>query len=456
MNTISLDIGTTAAKAAAFEGSRRVGEVLRASMPVRVHGDAAELDAGAVLQLVLGLIGRLAGQLRGRVDCIAVAAMSPAVCLLDREDRPVTPIICHLDRRSQAEAIEIAGHFGQQELLRTMGNLPIPGGIACTILRWLQTHQPDAWRRAARIVPLTTLITCRLTGHCACDPGTAAFLGTYSIAPHYTAGGIRPWQGMLDFLQIPADALPQVMDGGAVIGRVAADVAAELHMETRPVVLAGLMDTSAACAHAGLAVGHMYNVIGTTDVLAICTDRPRPARGVLTRPVGVGPLWLAVGTMAAAGAALDWAHRTFFADYSSQQYYDLLRQVRMSIPGTQRAPGPATRKSAGGGGLTFEPDLAGSRMRIVQRYGTIRGIRFSSSREDILAALIESLASRSRQRLRILSRQARPDGTVFVGGGAAAAGIQDLWIGRFRATDMPEDASLQGLARLAVAAGPGS
>jgi xylulokinase len=435
MNVICLDIGTTAAKAAAFQDGRRVGDVLRQAMPLELAAESAVLDAERVVQLVFDLIGRAGKFLRGNVDCIAPATMCPAVCLLDGSGKPITPILCHLDRRSESQAIEIAHQFGERTLLAVTGNLPIPGGIASTMLRWAQTQQPKVYRRAARVAPLSTLIVSRLTGRYACDPGSAAFLGTFDIRPSRDGPDLRPWPPMLEFLQLPPAALPEVLDGGGVAGRMPAKVAAQLSLTSRPEVLVGLMDTSAACVHAGIAVGNMYNIVGTTDVLVLCTDGPRPQRGVLTRPVGTGPLWLAISTMAAVGAALDWAHRTFFADLPDAEFFRLVDR--------QKA-GPSDKAT-----VQFDPDLAGSRMRIRQRYGQIGNLRLSTAREEILAGLMMSLARRSRDRLRILQRQTRPNGTVYLGGGASGVGLSRLWPGRYTVRALPEDASLQGLAQLA-------
>ncbi len=356
------------------------------------------------------------------------------MCLVDTANKPITPILCHLDRRSEPQALEMANRFGPDEMLAITGNLPIPGGIASTLLRWLQTHQDQVYRRAARVVPLTTLIVSRLTGRYACDPGTATFLGTFDIRGSRSAPDLRPWPAILEFLALPAGALPAVVDGAAVAGTLREPVAASLGLRGSPDVLVGLMDTSAACVHAGLAPGRMYNIIGTTDVLVICTQAPQPRQGVLTRPAGTGPLWLAINTMAAVGAALDWAHRTFFADLGPSDFFALVdRLASASAPET----------------LQVEPNLAGSRMEVRQQYGAIRGLRLSTTREEILESLMAALAEQSRKRLAILTDQVKPEPTVYMAGGASGAGLWRLWPPPFQPGALPEDASLQGLASLA-------
>ncbi len=58
---------------------------------------------------------------------------------------------------------------------------------------------------------------------------------------------------------------------------------------------------------AGARKGQLLNVSGSTDVLALCMDKAKPHERLITRALGVGQKWLSVATLAAAGAALDWA-----------------------------------------------------------------------------------------------------------------------------------------------------
>ena len=57
---------------------------------------------------------------------------------------------------------------------------------------------------------------------------------------------------------------------------------------------------SAAMLLTGAKPGQLLNVCGSTDVLGLCTDRPRPHEKVLTRALGIGDRWMSVCTLAAA------------------------------------------------------------------------------------------------------------------------------------------------------------
>ena len=53
---------------------------------------------------------------------------------------------------------------------------------------------------------------------------------------------------------------------------------------------------------AGANPGQLLNVCGSTDVLALCVNRPRPHEKLITRALGVGKRWLSVSTLAAGGS----------------------------------------------------------------------------------------------------------------------------------------------------------
>ena len=127
-------------------------------------------------------------------------------------------------------------------------------------------------------------------------------------------------------------------------------------------------------------MGQLFNVIGSTDVLALCTDLPVPHERLLTRGLGIGRRWLSVSTIAAAASSLYWAKVQFFPDWN-------LVQFRRAMAGL------AARGSEAAGDVRFDPHLAGDRTSVEQRRGAFTGLTLATTREQMLAAIIESLAT---------------------------------------------------------------
>ena len=141
-------------------------------------------------------------------------------------------------------------------------------------------------------------------------------------------------------------------------------------------------------------------------MLALCTDKPVPHERLLTRALGVGRKWLSVSTLAAAGSALYWAKQQFFPDVSIPVFRRLL--VRLGTAG-----------AAASGTVRFEPYLAGDRTSIEQPRGAFTGLTLATTREQMLSAIIESLAEASAARLKLLDTgEVKVLRTVVVSGGA--------------------------------------
>ena len=101
--------------------------------------------------------------------------------------------------------------------------------------------------------------------------------------------------------------------------------------------------------------------------------------------------------------------------------------------------------------MQFEPYLAGERTSIEQRQGAFAGLTLSTTREQMLTAVIESLAVASAARILLLeSTGTRINHRVVVTGGVRGSLHQILhrkWKGRwsFRVED---EATLRGLWQL--------
>jgi len=186
----------------------------------------------------------------------------------------------------------------------------------------------------------------------------------------------------------------------------------------------------------------MLNVSGSTDVLCLCTNHPRPHEKLLTRALGIGRAWLSVGTLAAAGSAVTWAHDQFFRDLSQADYFKLVNK----LAGKSKVD-PQTA-------VVFEPYLAGERTSIEQKTGSFSNLKLATTREDMLQAVLDSLAKASGARLELLKSQSvKINPTVFVSGGTAKALHRVLhrdWPGGHWRFKSENEASLRGLSRIHV------
>ena len=438
MKLLALDVGSSSVKAAVLKNGKISGSIARASFETRYDGVCAEVDPKDVLKAVADAIAQV-GQAARRVEVIGLTVMAPSWVALDRKGRPLTPIITHQDRRSVQTAHELEERVGKARHLRLAGNRPFPGGISSTTWAHFNKHEKSLMKKVDLAGHLNTYLHRVMTHSRVTDPSNASFMGLYKTLDQ------SGWSDeLLEAAGVGEHPLPQLLGAEEIGGMITREGERRFGLVHGTPMLVGCLDGSAAMLLAGNKPGQLVNVIGSTDVLALCTDKPKPHEELLTRAVGVGDRWVSVSTIAAAGSALDWAHRTFFPDLSVQRYRKLVQEL------ASRAK--AGNSESGEDGVRFKNRLAGSRTSLDQKKGKIKGLTLSTTREDILRAVVESLARDSAQRLDLLRTvnpiRMRPD--VLLTGGVSD-GLNKIlhrdWGDRWTFT-VEQEATLRGVAKM--------
>ncbi len=431
--TLGLDIGSSSVIAGILRGPKVIAESPRAFFRSHCVGARVEVAPDELLQAMQTAIAGLGARAR-QVDAIALATMAPAWIAMDRQGRALTPIVTHQDRRSVALAIELERRMGKAKHLAICGNRPFPGGISSTTWAWFRANQPARLKRADLVGHLNTFLHRQLTGARVTDPSNASFTGLYDTL------GLSGWsEELCANLGVSAALLPEVVEADVVGGTVTAEAAARFGLRAGTPMMTGIMDGSAGMLLAGAQTGQLFNVVGSTDVLALCTHRPRPHERLLTRALGVQGLWLQVSTIAAMASSIYWARDQFFAGMPLKEFQTEFR--RLSRAGRAAA-----------GGVVFEPYMAGERTSIEQRTGAFRHVTLATTRTHLLAAIIEGLTQASADRLPLLQATGtRIKRTVAVSGGSDRLDqlMHRDWPGawKFRAVT---DATMRGLGTMVM------
>lgn len=430
MSTIlGLDIGSSSVIAGILRGKKVLREAPRAFFPSRCSGARVEVRPEDLLAAVKRSVEALGDEAR-KVDAINFAVMCPAWVAMDRSGKPLTPLVTHQDRRSVEEALALESRIGVERHLALAGNRPFPGGISSTTWAWYLRNEPARLKGADLVGHLTTFLHRHLTGARVTDPSNASFSGLYSVT---TLGGWN--EELCENLGVSPKLLPDVLEGNAFAGRITPQAAAKFGFLEGTPVMTGIMDGSAGMLRAGAEHGQLFNVVGSTDVLALCTKRPKPHPQLLTRALGIGKRWLSVSTLAAAASSIYWARDQFFQEMPIEDFRKLVHKV-------------GSTGASAAGGVRFDPYMAGERTSIEQRLGGFSGISLATTREHLLSAIVEGLVAASAARLPLLqSTGTRPLPTVMISGGSDRLDkiLRRDWKGtwKFRAVT---DATMRGLA----------
>lgn len=428
---LGLDIGSSSVIAGILRGTKVLKESRRVFFKSVCSGPRVEVAPENLLEAVAKAISSLGADGK-KADFVAMAVMSPAWVAMDRTGKALTPIITHQDRRSVAEAVEIEKRVGKSRHLRITGCRPFPGGISSTTWAWYLKHEPARLRKADLVGHLNTYLHRQFTGSRVTDPSNASFTGLYETLK------LRGWSRELcATLGVDQSLLPDVLPANRIAGCLRADAAARLGLRAGTPVLTGIMDGSAGMLFAGAEHGRLFNVTGSTDVLALCTMKPVPAEHLLTRALGLDGKFLAISTMAAVASAIYWARDQFFQDWPIEKFRrEFHRLARL---------GPMAS-----GGVVFDPYMAGERTSIEQRKGGFHNITLATTRTHLLSAIVEGLVRASAERLPLLAATGTPIlHDVVVSGGSDRLDkiLRRDWPGEWK-FHPTTDATMRGLGLL--------
>lgn len=428
---LGLDIGSSSVIAGILRGTEVLKEAPREFFRSRCVGARVEVDPNELLRAVAAGIRGLGDDVKS-VDAIALAVMCPAWVAMDRDGEALTPIVTHQDRRSIEIAREIERRAGKARHLKITGCRPFPGGISSTTWAWYLREEPARLKRANLVGHLNTFLHRQMTGARVTDPSNASFTGLFQTLK------LSGWsEELCENIGVSKSVLPDVIEADLIAGTITASAGKRFGLQKGTPMMTGLIDGSAGMLLAGAKPGQLFNVCGSTDVLALCTDKPRPHEKLLTRALGIGKRWLQVGTLAAVASALYWAWEQCYREMTKDQFVE--EMFRLAKLGQKAS-----------GGITFEPYMAGERTSIEQRKAAFTGLTLATKRENLLSAIIEALIKASAERLPLLEGT----GTKILRNVAVSGGSDRLdelmrrdWPGRwtFRAVT---DATMRGLGTL--------
>lgn len=160
---------------------------------------------------------------------------------------------------------------------------------------------------------------------------------------------------------------------------------------------------------------------------------------------------MSVSTLAAAGSAIAWTKDQLFADLDWPAYTRLIKTLSRKVPTTgKRARGRADQDDPAAG-VGFEPFLAGDRTSIEQSKAAFTGLTLATTRNHMLAAVLEALARASAARLELLKQAnkipLRHEVVVTGGAGELTSLFHRDWPGKWSFRSEKE-ATLRGLACL--------
>ena len=373
---VGIDIGTTSAKAGAFDpGAREVGAT-EVAYPLLEpeHGRAVQDPQVVVDAVVAATRGAVAG---ARAAGLPIAGLSCSSAMhsliaLDAHDRPLTPLITWADQRAAPQAERLRAEH--PDLHRRTG-VPLHPMTPLTKLVWFREEAPDVAARARRWCGIKELVLHRLAGAWVTDHSIASATGLLNLArldwdaEALELAGVRREQ--LCDLVPTTHALTLTDRAAAELGLAGGAVPLVVGAGDGPLANLGVGAVEpgvAACS------------IGTSGALRVVVERPGvDERGRLFCYALVPGRWIVGGAISNGGAVLQWAGEALAPELGPHHERELLAL--------------AAAAPAGSDGLLMLPYLLSERAPhwSTLARGAYVGLTRAHRREHLVRAALEGV-----------------------------------------------------------------
>lgn len=407
---LGIDLGTTRIKAGLFDGQGKRLALVARNAPPWAQGlppGWIEFDTEAYWEAVCAAVLDLPASVRAEIRGIGLSSQAQTFVPVDAQGRPLRRAISWLDTRAQVEADALRRLIDPAQFSRQCGFADVLPVLLVAKLGWLRAHEPEVFARASCFLFLRDVVVFRLAGVLATDRTLAMLGGVYDR----TTGG--HWTEILAHVGLTVDRLPTIYGACAPAGcTTGAGAKAAGLPENVPIALGCLDQIAAAVGVGNIWPGAVSVNGGTVLTLFLTRDTPEgdPQGRVLCGEHILPGRGFVMPYVPAAGAVLDWFHRTFGGDADRAT----LQAEAEGVP-------------AGADGLLCVPHIAGvySPRPAPQVRAVFCGIGTEHTRGHFYRAIHEGLAYAVRENLDLLRTLGACPGTLPMLGGLAQ---NPLWL----------------------------
>lgn len=405
---LGIDIGTSEVKALLLAPNHQVigstGSPLQVSRPHPGHSEQAPADWWQATQLALAQLRQSHPAEFAAVQGIGLSGQMHGAVLLDAQDQVLRPAILWNDTRSATECTEMMAEC--PELPALAGSLAMPGFTAPK-LRWVARHEPEVFKRVAKVLLPKDYVRLMLTGDYVTDLSDAS--GTLWLDVQQ-----RAWSDkLLALTSLTTAHMARLVEGSEAGGQLKADVAQALGLTPGIVVAGGAGDNAASAVGMGAVdAGQGFLSLGTSGVLFVVTPSYQPNAASATHAFchALPKRWHQMSVMLSAASSLQWV-----TGLLGQPSEGVLAAQAEALTLAQRAAAPV-----------FLPYLGGERTphNDAQVRGSFHGLSFDTDAARLGYSVIEGVTFGLKDGLAALNASGSTVQRLsLVGGGSRSA----LW-----------------------------
>lgn len=412
MSYLGLDVGTSGCKAVVFsEAGKEISSEYAEYPIISIQEGWAELDSELVCKKCFDVI-RVAAEKSAfdPVKAMGISSQGEAFTPVDENGRILGNGMVSSDTRAKSTVKEFCDSFGAENLYRITGHTAYPMFTLFKLI-WIKENKPDLWKRAARFLCYEDLIQMKLGLEPAISYPLAGRTMMFNVINHL-------WdEQILSAIGLNSSQLARPLPSGTVVGIIPAVIAGKLRLDNNVKVVAGGHDQTCGALGAGI-IHERSAMYATGTVECITPVFKKPVFGTklfennyCTYDFTVPGMYSTVAYSLTGGNILKWYRDEFaakekeIAKSTGENVYELLLKSLPAEP-TKLLVLPYFTPT---GTPYFDSNVRGA----------ILGLSLSTTRTEILRALLEGVAYEIRLNLNILEQSGiYIDELRAIGGGA--------------------------------------
>lgn len=415
---LGIDIGTTGCKSVVFdESGTALSRAYREYPIVCEEPLQAEQEPFTVLSLLLQTMEE-AVSVSGahRIEGMSLSVQGDATIPVDRDYCPLHRAILGMDYRPEEVCRSYAALHDAQRLYRITGQ-PLHAINMLSKILWLKNKRQEIFERAWKFVTYEEFLLYHLGGEPLLDTTMASRSMGFDLAA-------ETWsEEILQTMGLSASRLSEVCRSGAEAGTLSTAISERLGLENRPRLFVGGHDQPIGAVGAGVVYdGMALDSTGTAEVLSVTYRGPRISRQMQesfysTYYHAVPSLYFSFAHMQVGGILQRW-----YRDNLGTQ--EVQEAVALGVDFYSHALGKCTDAPSP---VLVLPHFNGSGTPLcdMRSLGAFTGLTLSTTRNDILKGILDSLCFELRTNVEALRRAGiRIDSLRAVGGGARSP----LWL----------------------------
>jgi gluconokinase len=322
---VGIDIGTTSAKAGAFDPDGRETGAQEVAYPLlEPEPGWAVQEPGVVIDAVVAAARAAIAASPADVAGLSFSTAMHSVVGLDARDRPLTQVVTWADQRAAPQAERLRR---ERPGLHGATGTPLHPMTPLTKLVWFRENAPDVFARAKRWVGVKELVVHRLTGEWLTDHSTASGTGLLAL-------GTREYEPeALEVAGVSADQLPAVAPTKHIMSLSAEGAKALGCSPGLPLVLGAGDGPLANLGVGAVRPGVAACSIGTSGALRLMVEKPVIDRqGRVFCYALTEDRWVVGGAINNGGVVLQWAHDALAPELTGDDVERTLMDIAAQAP----------------------------------------------------------------------------------------------------------------------------